>query len=236
MRSQPRRALRALAIAVLALPLRRPARGGRRPQPRPGPQPPPPDVYTCTAYGAGTICHAHPRRRTGRRQPASGATAPTDGSRSWTRLVASGLHPLVRPRRPHRRPPHHRHLPRRPVQQPADRRRGRLHPARPRHGALRHSRRSTVAPSRPPARSWRWPPGSGPRSSSAAGGSSPVTRSCRRPAGGPQRLLRGGQGRHRHAVRGPRRLTQLHPSTPRRRLRRRRILLPRWLQVCPIGH
>ncbi len=76
MRSQPRRALRALAIAVIAPAARRPARGGRRPQPRPGPRarsrptstPAPP---TAPARSATPTA----RSRTARRQPASGAAA-----------------------------------------------------------------------------------------------------------------------------------------------------------------
>jgi hypothetical protein len=54
-----RRALRALAIAVLCLPLGvLPASAGA-PEPGQVLEPPPPDIYTCTPYGAGTVCHAH---------------------------------------------------------------------------------------------------------------------------------------------------------------------------------
>jgi hypothetical protein len=58
-RTLPRRVLRALAIAVLCLPLGvLPASAGA-PDPGQALEPPPPDIYTCTAYGAGTVCHAH---------------------------------------------------------------------------------------------------------------------------------------------------------------------------------
>jgi hypothetical protein len=58
-RTLSRRVLRALAIAVLCLPLGvLPASAGA---PNPGQTllPPPPDFYTCTVNGAGTVCHAH---------------------------------------------------------------------------------------------------------------------------------------------------------------------------------
>jgi hypothetical protein len=54
----PGRALRALAIAVLCLPLGILPVSAGAPEPGQALEPPPPDIYTCTAYGAGTICRA----------------------------------------------------------------------------------------------------------------------------------------------------------------------------------
>lgn len=59
MRTLTMRALRALASAVLCLPSGvLPASAGA-PDPGQALVPPPPEMYSCTAYGAGTICHAH---------------------------------------------------------------------------------------------------------------------------------------------------------------------------------
>ena len=58
MRTLPRRALRALAIAMLCLPLGvLPAAAGA-PDPSQALEPPAPDIYTCTAIGTGTVCRA----------------------------------------------------------------------------------------------------------------------------------------------------------------------------------
>lgn len=57
MRTLPRRALRALAIAVLCLPMGVLPVAAGAPNPGQDLNPPPPDGYVCTPLGAGTVCH-----------------------------------------------------------------------------------------------------------------------------------------------------------------------------------
>ena len=59
MRTLPRRAVRALSLAVIALALGALPVAAGAPQPGQPLDPPPPDIYTCVANGAGTTCHAH---------------------------------------------------------------------------------------------------------------------------------------------------------------------------------
>jgi len=58
MRPLSLRALRAIAIAVLSLPLAVAPVAAGAPDPGQTLVPTPPSYYTCTAYGAGTVCHA----------------------------------------------------------------------------------------------------------------------------------------------------------------------------------
>lgn len=53
-----RRALRALVLVVLVLPLGAVPASAGAPNPGQALVPPAPDIYTCTAIGSGTVCHA----------------------------------------------------------------------------------------------------------------------------------------------------------------------------------